>query len=87
MLYFVIALLVISLSLMLLGAMVGPGIYNRIMFLNCFGTYIVVFFAVISLVKLEQAYIDIALIYSMINFVATIAFLKYFRNKSLGKGT
>ena len=85
MIEFVIVSMIFCLSLILFLVFTGPGIYNRILALNCFGTLIVTFFAVLGFYNNISFYYDICFIYSLINFVATIAFLKYFRLKNLAK--
>jgi multicomponent Na+:H+ antiporter subunit F len=80
-----IAIFVVCLSLfiMLICLMIGPGIFNRILALNCFGTFTITLFCLLAIDTKNESFIDIGLIYGLINFVSTIAFLKYFRYKSL----
>lgn len=80
-----ITALLASVGLTLYRAIKGPGMYDRILAANVFGTITVVLIAVLSLLAWDMAYIDIALLYALVNFIVTIAFLKYFRDGSFKK--
>jgi multicomponent Na+:H+ antiporter subunit F len=84
-LIFCISVVLISIGLTLHRVIKGPGVYDRILAANVFGTITVVLIALLSLLSHDMAYIDLALLYALINFIATIAFLKYFRNGSFKK--
>jgi multicomponent Na+:H+ antiporter subunit F len=85
MLFSLVATLLLSMGLTLARCLKGPTIYDRILAANLFGTLTVVLIALLSLEKQDMAYIDIALLYAMINFITTIAFLRYFRDGSFKK--
>lgn len=74
-----VALLVVSMVLLLVRAILGPGIFDRILVANVFGTNIVLLISVLALANGDESYIDISLVYALLNFVATIALLKYFK--------
>lgn len=76
--------LVVSMALILCRAIVGPTAFDRILTVNTFGTYAVLFIALLSTMKGSRSYVDIALIYALINFISTIAFLRYFKHGHLG---
>lgn len=78
-------ILLISMALVLFRAIKGSTIYDRILAANSFGTKIVALIIVISFMIEDSGYLDIALIYALMNFVTTIALLKYFKYRSLGK--
>ncbi len=61
----------------------GPTLYDRVLALNSFGTKTVLFLALFAAASGAPYAIDIALLYALINFVATIAILKFFRYRSL----
>jgi multicomponent Na+:H+ antiporter subunit F len=71
--------LVVAMALMLIRLFVGPSLYDRVLAVNSFGTKTVLFLAVFASLIGRQDGVDIALLYALINFVATIAILKFFR--------
>lgn len=63
--------------LVLYRAIKGPKVYDRVLALNVIGTKTVVLLALIGFIYERPHFLDIALLYALINFIATIAFLKY----------
>ncbi len=81
---FVIALLMsLSMVMMLARLLRGPQLYDRVLALNSFGTKTVLFLCVFSFLIDRGDGIDIALLYALMNFIGTIAILKFFRYSSL----
>jgi multicomponent Na+:H+ antiporter subunit F len=72
-----------AMAIMLARLFAGPTLYDRVLAVNSFGTKTVLFLLVFSALVGRQDAIDIALLYALINFVATIAILKFFRYRSL----
>lgn len=72
-----------AMAIMLARLFVGPTLYDRVLAANSFGTKTVLFLLVFSALAGRQDAIDIAILYALINFVATIAILKFFRYRSL----
>lgn len=81
----VIALLV-TMSLTLCRALAGPSIFDRLLAVNSFGTKTVLLIAMYGFMTGRPDFLDIALVYSLINFVGTIAVLKFFEYDDLGSG-
>lgn len=79
-------LILATMALALVRALRGPTVYDRILAVNMFGTKIVLLIAVISFLVGRTDFLDIALVYALINFVATIAVLKFFEYGDLGHG-
>ncbi|NVJ91558.1 MAG: pH regulation protein F [Methylocystaceae bacterium] len=77
--------ILIAMALGLVRALLGPTIYDRILSGNMFGTLTIILIAVHGFLEGRPEFLDIALVYALINFVATIAVLKYFRIKSPDK--
>ena len=65
-----------ALALYLVRAVAGPTVYDRILALNAMGTKTVLLVTLLSLLGGRDDYLDIALSYALINFVATFAMLK-----------
>ncbi|MEM1150626.1 MAG: monovalent cation/H+ antiporter complex subunit F [Pseudomonadota bacterium] len=68
--------------LLLTRALLGPTLYDRVLAVNSFGTKTVVLLGLLGFVMGRPDFLDIALTYALINFVATIAILKFFRYRS-----
>ena len=66
-------------GLMLFRAVKGPTVYDRVLAVNSFGTKTVLLIGVLGFLMGRPAFLDIALLYALINFIATIAILKFFR--------
>ncbi|MFW6413650.1 MAG: monovalent cation/H+ antiporter complex subunit F [Oceanicaulis sp.] len=79
----VAGMLALGMALILGRAFIGPTLYDRVLAVNAFGTKTVLFLVVFALMADETAAIDIALLYALVNFIATIAILKFFRYRSL----
>jgi multicomponent Na+:H+ antiporter subunit F len=62
----------------------GPGILNRIISINVIGTKTTASILLMGfLFDRVDFFIDIALVYSLINFIGTLAFSKYFERKGI----
>ena len=68
--------------LLLIRAIAGPTLYDRVLAVNSLGTKIVLFIGVLGFVLGRPDFLDIAVLYALINFVSTIAILKFFRYRS-----
>jgi len=75
--------LLISMAMMLGRLLIGPTLYDRLLAVNSFGTKTVLFLCVFCLVIGRPDGVDIALLYALMNFIATIAVLKFFRYRAL----
>jgi multicomponent Na+:H+ antiporter subunit F len=58
-------------------AVVGPGIFNRVIAVNVIGTKTIVLLVLIGYYFERPLFFDIALLYAMLNFIATLIFAKY----------
>lgn len=80
-----VAFLVIISMVMMLGRLIGgPTLYDRLLAVNSFGTKTILFLCVFCFVIDRPDGVDIALLYALMNFIATIAILKFFNYKNLG---
>lgn len=75
-----------TMTLALVRAALGPTIYDRILAVNMFGTATVLFIAVLGFFTGRPDFLDLALLYALLNFVSTIAILKYFKRGDLAAG-
>lgn len=77
--------IMVTMAMALIRAVRGPTVYDRILAVNMFGTKAVLMIAVIGFLVGRPDFLDIALVYALINFVATIAVLKVFKYGNLGR--
>ena len=80
-----VAGLVVAMTMMIWRAIVGPSQYDRMRAANSLGTKIVLLIAVIGYLSGRPAFLDIAIVYALINFVTTIALMKFFRYRTLSR--
>ena len=73
----VVAILVVM-ALALLRALLGPTLYDRILAINMFGTKTVLLIAVMGMIAGRADFMDIALVYALINFISVVAVLRFF---------
>ncbi len=76
----------VTMLLVLIRALLGPTVYDRILAVNLFGTKTVLFIAVLGFLDGRPEWLDIALVYALINFIGTIAVLKFMQYGDLGWG-
>ena len=76
----------VTMALALTRALMGPTVYDRILALNVFGTKTVLFIAVAGFLFGRPEFLDIALVYALINFIATVAVLKLTHYGEYGAG-
>jgi multicomponent Na+:H+ antiporter subunit F len=79
------AALLATLALVLARAVLGPTIFDRLLAANTTGTVAVLLLAVIGFVTGRPEFLDLAIVYGMLNIVGTIAVLKFLRYGSLAE--
>lgn len=79
-----IVAILLTILLALVRSFLGPSIYDRILAINAAGTCTVLFIAVLGFLTGRPDFLDIALVYALINFTGTIAVLKFFKYGNLG---
>lgn len=72
-----VAAIVVTMGLALVRAGRGPTVFDRILALNMFGTKTVLLIAVIGFVTGRPDFLDLGLVYALINFVGVIAVLRF----------
>lgn len=72
-----IAILVVM-GLALARAMNAPTVYDRILGVNMFGTKTVLFIATVGFFMGRPDFLDIAIVYALINFIGMVAVLRFF---------
>jgi multicomponent Na+:H+ antiporter subunit F len=79
MFYLATACVLLSMGLVVVRAILGYTVYDRMLAANQFGTNTVIAICLLVFIFEDSAYLDIALVYALINFSATIAFLRYYQ--------
>ena len=67
----------VSMGLALTRACLGRTVFDRILAVNSFGTKTVLLIAVLGFLSGRPEFLDISLAYALINFIGTVAVLKY----------
>jgi multicomponent Na+:H+ antiporter subunit F len=83
----IVALLAVlaTMGMALLRGALGPTVYDRILAVNIFGTATVLFIAVLGFFTGRSDFLDLGLLYALLNFIGTIALLKYFEYGNLAE--
>ena len=76
--------LLITLSLALIRAALGPTVFDRAQAANSIGTVAMLLLAVHGFLMGRPEFLDLAVVYGLLNVIGTIAVLKYFRKGDLG---
>lgn len=78
--------ILVTMALTLSRALMGPTLFDRLLAVNSIGTKAVLLISVYGFMTGRPDFLDIALVYALINFVGTIAVLKFFEFDDLGSG-
>ena len=70
--------------LILVRIILGETIFDRILAVNSLGTVIVIGISLHGFYSNRPEFLDIAIVYALINFIGTVAVLKLFSTGSLG---
>ena len=70
--------------LILVRIVLGKTTFDRILAVNSLGTVIVVGISLHGFYSSRPEFLDIAIVYALINFIGTVAVLKLFSTGSLG---
>ena len=79
------AAVLVSMALAIFRSIKGPTVYDRILSVNAFGTLTVVLISVYGFLTGRPEFLDLALVYALINFIATIAVSKYVEFSHMGR--
>jgi multicomponent Na+:H+ antiporter subunit F len=76
--------LLVALTLALVRAIAGPTVFDRALAANSIGTLAMMMLAVFGFLTGRPEFLDLAILYGLLNLVGTIAVLKFFRYGDLG---
>lgn len=77
--------ILVAMLMAMARALLGPTVYDRVLAVNTFGTKTVLLLGVIGFVTERPDWVDLSLVYALINFVGTIAVLKFVEYGDLGR--
>lgn len=67
----------IAMAIGIARSLLGPSIYDRILAINSVGTKVVLFIALHGFLTDRPDFIDLALLYALLNTLGTVAVLKF----------
>ncbi|MCW8879089.1 MAG: monovalent cation/H+ antiporter complex subunit F [Kangiellaceae bacterium] len=73
--------ILVTMSLALARALLGPSVYDRVLAVNMFGTKTVLLLSVVAFLYGRPDFLDLALTYALINFVGILAVLEFFQSQ------
>jgi multicomponent Na+:H+ antiporter subunit F len=76
--------MLIALTGIIARAVAGPTVFDRTQAVNTAGTVAMLLLAIVGFLNDRPEFLDIAIIYGLLNVIGTIAVLKFFRYGSLG---
>ncbi|MDO8418756.1 MAG: monovalent cation/H+ antiporter complex subunit F [Rubrivivax sp.] len=76
--------LLVTLSLAVVRAALGPTVFDRAQAANTIGTVAMLLLSVFGFLTGRPEFLDLALVYGLLNIVGTVAVLKFFRYGNLG---
>ena len=72
------AALGVAVLIALLRVVLGPTAFDRVLAVNCIGTIVIIGIALHGFVMERPEFVDIAILYAILNFIGTFAVLKLF---------
>ncbi len=79
----VIVAVLVTMTLALVRAVLGPTVYDRVLAMNMFGTKTVLLLSVVAFLGGRPDFLDLALAYALINFIGVMAVLQFFQSRQL----
>lgn len=71
--------ILVTMALALSRAALGPTVFDRILAVNMVGTKTVLLIAVIGFLTDRPDFLDLGLVYALINFIGVVALLRFVR--------
>jgi len=72
-----LAAMLLAMVLLLWRAFQGPTVFDRIVAVNSFGTKTVLMIAVVVFMTDRPDFLDLSLVYAMMNFIGTMAVMRF----------
>lgn len=78
--------LLVTIALALGRALLGPTVFDRLQAANTIGTCAMLLVAVLGFLSGRPEFLDLVLVYGLLNAIGVFAVLKFFRQGDLGEG-
>ena len=75
--------ILIAMALVVVRALKGPSVFDRVLAGNSVGTLAIMMLAVFGFLTGRPEFLDIGLTYGLLNLIGTLAVLKFFRHGDL----
>ena len=76
--------LLVTLALVVVRAALGPSVFDRVLAANTIGTLAMLLLSVFGFMTGRPEFLDLVLVYGLLNVIGTVAVLKFFRYGNLG---
>lgn len=77
------AAVLVALALVVLRALRGPTVFDRVLAGNAVGNLAIMLLAVVGFLTGRPEWLDVAITYALLNVISTLAILKFFRHGDL----
>jgi multicomponent Na+:H+ antiporter subunit F len=77
------AAILVALALVIVRAIRGPSVFDRVLAGNTVGSLAILLLAVFGFLTGRPEFLDIGLTYGLLNLISTLAVLKFFRHGDL----
>ncbi len=77
--------ILITMTLALIRATLGPTVFDRVLAINMFGTKTVLLICVVDFMTGRDDFLDLALLYSLMNFIGMVTLLRFTEYGSFGE--
>lgn len=74
----------VALALAVWRALAGPTVFDRLLAANAIGTGTILLLALFGFLTGRPEFLDIGILYALLNMIGTLAVLKFFRYGGLG---
>lgn len=75
----------VALALAVFRALAGPTVFDRVLAANMIGTSAIMILALFGFMTGRPEFLDIGILYALLNLISTLAVLKYFRHGDLAQ--
>jgi multicomponent Na+:H+ antiporter subunit F len=75
--------ILVALALVVLRALRGPTVFDRVLAGNSVGNLAIMLLAVVGFLTGRPEWLDIAITYALLNVISTLVILKFFRHGDL----
>lgn len=73
----------VALTMAIARGILGPTVFDRVLAGNTVGTLAILLLAIVGFLTGRPEWLDIALVYGLLNLIGTLAVLKFFRHGDL----